>query len=265
MTKKANKKGHGEQILDLMRTYDLFATGTSFRPKKKLWQVQHRRCNATYIQKDEKKRPTKLDYLCASNRWKSMVMSSEVRWGPSMHRFGQKFDHGFLSSKWRWRTKKTEKQKRFDLAAMNSQSWPAFDEDLRIRLQKKEEPRGKECKIQIVEAQRSKESKQELEQEYDQLTKHHNGRKQSHGSRAPTTLLGHGSCWRTCMWAHGSVKKKVRGARVQAHGSEILLSHGSKGAPVRQQRPCAATSTLPCEALLLPCETKHYRAATPVQ
>ena len=31
--------------------------------------------------KDPKRRPRKLDYLCVSNRWKSLVISSKVKWG----------------------------------------------------------------------------------------------------------------------------------------------------------------------------------------
>ena len=69
MTTKINKNGHTERILNLMRTYDLFVEDTFFKPKKKLSQGKHRRCNnVTYLQKDETKRPTKLDYLCISNR-----------------------------------------------------------------------------------------------------------------------------------------------------------------------------------------------------
>ena len=70
-----------------------------------------------------------------------MVTSTEVRWGPAIHRFGKQFDHGLVSAKWRWKTRKEKKKKRPDFAAMTSQSWPSFDEDLRIRLQKSEEPR----------------------------------------------------------------------------------------------------------------------------
>ena len=36
-----------------------------------------------YMSKDGKCRPTKLDYLCVFNRWKSMIINSEEKWGPS--------------------------------------------------------------------------------------------------------------------------------------------------------------------------------------
>ena len=41
--------------------------------------------------KDSARKPTKLDYLCVSNRWENMVINTETRWAPSIHRFGHKF------------------------------------------------------------------------------------------------------------------------------------------------------------------------------
>ena len=143
MTERPNKNGHGDEILSMMREHDLCAVDTYFKPAKKTWQGKQRRCNATYIPKGNQKRPTKLDYLCVSNRWKSMVLDCKVRWGPAIHRFGQQFDHGFLSVKWRWRTKRTKKTRRSDFATMTDQSWPIFDEALRIKLQQRNEPRAK--------------------------------------------------------------------------------------------------------------------------
>ena len=97
-TRKDN--GHGEEILTLMRSYDLFAADTLFKPARKAWgeKGKMRYCNATYMAKDTSKRPRKLDYICVSNRWKGMVKNAETKWGPSFHRFGQKFDHGLLSA-----------------------------------------------------------------------------------------------------------------------------------------------------------------------
>ena len=133
MTKHPNK-GHGDKILDLMRLYDLCAVGTYFKPKRKKWSGQYRHCNATYLPKDTKRRPTKLDYLCVSNRWKSMITNTEVRWGHSIHRFGHSFDHGLVSVTWRSRTKRTKRKQRSDFKTMDVQRWAAFDEDLRIRI-----------------------------------------------------------------------------------------------------------------------------------
>ena len=109
-----------------------------FKPKRKMWDGKMRRCNATYRAKEKGKRPTNLDYLCVSNRWKSMVMNTETRWRPSIHRFGQPFDHGLLHATWRWRTKKKKKSIARDYAAM-SQSWTEFDTRLRLKLQQTEE------------------------------------------------------------------------------------------------------------------------------
>ena len=132
MTRHENK-GHGNKILDMMRAHDVCAIGTYFKPKRKKWQGRHRYCNATYIPKDSTRRPTKLDYLLVSNRWKSMVVNTETRWGPSIHRFGHQFDHALVSATWRWRTKKTEKIRRPDFEVMDKKCWAEFDDELRIK------------------------------------------------------------------------------------------------------------------------------------
>ena len=103
MTKRNEDKGHDQQVLTLMRQFDLFAVGTRFKPPRKNWDGKSRRCNATYLPKHEGRRPTKLDYFLVSNRWQSSVISSETKWGVSMKRFGKKFDHAILSIKWAWR------------------------------------------------------------------------------------------------------------------------------------------------------------------
>ena len=170
--------GHEEQILDLMRENDLFAAGTLFKPKKKKWHGRYRVCNGTYRSKVANKRPRKLDYICVSNRWKSLVINVEVKWGPSIHRFGKPFDHGFLSAIWRWKTNKRKKTQRSNFAAMTSQSWPEFDTRLRIKLQAEEEPRANEvgydisasCTVTEVEEQEKSTSKK-LAQEYEKITK----------------------------------------------------------------------------------------------
>ena len=73
------------KILDLMRAHDLFATDTMSKPARKKWDISERKrvCNASYLDKDSKKRPRKLDYICVSNRWKSMVKNVKVKWGTS--------------------------------------------------------------------------------------------------------------------------------------------------------------------------------------
>ena len=61
--------------------------------------------------------------------------------GPILHRFGQKFDHGFLSVTWRWKPKRTQRCKTADFKDMDDQSWVSFDQDLRIRMQEAKETR----------------------------------------------------------------------------------------------------------------------------
>ena len=135
MTKRKDN-GYGEDVLVLMRNFDLFAVDTLFKPTRKAWgkEGKLRYCNATYMAKDTSKRPRKLDYICISNRFKGMIKNVRTRWGSAFHRFGQKFDHGMLSATWRWKTKKTQRFETADFRAMNAQSWKEFDADLRIRL-----------------------------------------------------------------------------------------------------------------------------------
>ena len=94
-------QGHSEEMMDLLRSHDLCAADTYFKSVKKTWGTSKKRrvCNATYLAKDKSRRPRKLDYICISNRWKSMMLSAKVKWGTSIHRFGQKFDHDLLSVK----------------------------------------------------------------------------------------------------------------------------------------------------------------------
>ena len=77
--------------------------------RQKKWDNKLHACNDTYRSKQAGKRPRKLDYICVSNRWKSIVLNVEVRWGSSIHRFAKPFDHGFLSVIWRWKTSKRKK------------------------------------------------------------------------------------------------------------------------------------------------------------
>ena len=67
-----------------MRSHDLFAVDTAFKPKRKRWpsSLRKRMCNSSYLDKGKNKRPRKLDniYMCVSNRWRSMVKKANVIW-----------------------------------------------------------------------------------------------------------------------------------------------------------------------------------------
>ena len=169
MTRHENK-GHGNKILDLMRLHDLCAAGTYFKPKRKKWRGRYRHCNATYIPKDTKRRPTKLDYICVSNRWKSKIIRTEVKWSPSIHRFGHQFDHGLVSTTWRWRTKKREQIRRPDFKAMDEKRWAAFDDDLRIRITESRQTRYNEPSSDTNKKE-AEQNVQDPQTEYANLTK----------------------------------------------------------------------------------------------
>ena len=143
---------HGEEMLDLIRLHDLFAVDTLFKPAKKRWGTERRSrlCNATHLQKDVTRRPTKLDYICVTNRWKSMMESVTVRWGPSEHRFGNKNDHGFLSVIWHWKTRRPENFRTEDYAVMNDQSWRRFDDRLQMKLEENIGKRGENLSTSVT-------------------------------------------------------------------------------------------------------------------
>ena len=94
--------GHSADIISLMRSQDLFAVDSLFRPKrsKMFSQAKKRVCNATWLQKDTSLRPKKLDYFLVSNRCRSSVTPSSTKWSPSIHRFSKPFDYCLLQIGW---------------------------------------------------------------------------------------------------------------------------------------------------------------------
>ena len=88
----------GTEVMEMMRDADLFAVSTAFQPGK-----DSALGNATYISKTEGAQPTQIDYVLVSNRFKTGVSSCKVKWGPSIHRFGHKFDHGMVQGTFRFR------------------------------------------------------------------------------------------------------------------------------------------------------------------
>ena len=136
MTKKNETKGHDQELLDLMRKYELFAIDTKFKPKAKLWpnQTRKRLCNATYMPKHKGRRPTKLDYFLVSQRWKGMATAVKTKWGTSQHLFGTKFDHCLLSLEWAWRVRVSKSSPKPDFERMTHEMWQEFDARLEERL-----------------------------------------------------------------------------------------------------------------------------------
>ena len=159
MTRKNEKVGHDTEVLDLMRRFDLFAIGTKFMPRRRLWSGKLRRCNSTYLPKHEDRRPTKLDYILVPNRWKSSVRNCNVRWGASMHRFGKKFDHDLLKATWDWRLRVEKREPKPDYKAMDAAKWLKFDAALKSKL----EATGGDMKVEI--------SQQDMAVHFDNMSK----------------------------------------------------------------------------------------------
>ena len=50
-----------------------------------------------------------------------------VKWGPAFQHFGQKFDHGLVSTKWRWKRPDSQKNKQSNLSVMVMSSKSCLD------------------------------------------------------------------------------------------------------------------------------------------
>ena len=97
-----------------------------------------------------------------------MIINTDTRWAPSIHRFGHKFDHALVSATWRWRTKKTEQIRRPDFEAMDEQRWAAFDRDLRIRMTGSKQEGYDNS--QAADKTEESEAKEESHVEYEHMT-----------------------------------------------------------------------------------------------
>jgi hypothetical protein len=92
----------GEIMAEMCQDLQLFAASTRFCPGK-----SHPLGAATYISLKHRK-PSQIDYILVSSRWISSVQSSQVDWRHSLHKFGrgEKFDHGLLKIRFRFRLRK---------------------------------------------------------------------------------------------------------------------------------------------------------------
>ena len=139
-----------------------------------------------------------MDYICVSNRWRSMARNVSVKWGPSEHRFGRKFDHSLVSAIWHWRTKKAAKFETPNFKDMDNQSWRRFDENLRIRIKSRQETRAKRAVTSVTPASTANLVRQNKHHESDKSNTTSVRQNLHHGSdKSNTTLvrqnLHHGS------------------------------------------------------------------------
>ena len=136
--------GHITDIISLMRSHDLFAVDSIFRPQRKYMfnkDKKKRVCNAIYLRKDNTQRPKKLDYFLVSNRWRSCVTNSKTNWAPSVHRFGKEFDHSLLQITWAWRVKKEKKSATKDFQSMTRANWAELNDKIVSNLSQHTEDR----------------------------------------------------------------------------------------------------------------------------
>jgi hypothetical protein len=124
----------GELMLDFMKDFEMRAVSTDFKPTK-----GSKYGNATYIAKNPALSPSQIDYILVSTRRSSCVTDSKVRWGPSQHRFGHKFDHGMVTADWKWRLRDVAPRKApLNFKELeNKESAASFDLRLMARIENK--------------------------------------------------------------------------------------------------------------------------------
>lgn len=66
-------------------------------------------------------RYSQIDYILVSNRWKSSIESSTVKWGPSIHRNRTgKSDHALVDCTWKWRIRSVKISSRRDWSSLEN-------------------------------------------------------------------------------------------------------------------------------------------------
>ena len=82
---------------ELMVDHKLLAKHTYFKPPRR---AKHG--SATYLQKNPEYGALQIDYALVSRIWLSSVQNCALKWGPSIHRFGYKYDHGMVQLMWKF-------------------------------------------------------------------------------------------------------------------------------------------------------------------
>ena len=106
-------------MIELMRRQNLCAVSTMFQPPRG-------KSNATFLPRDPQYKPTQLDYVIVSSRWATGISDSKVRWGPSIKRWGRRYDHGLISCKFASKIKSEKPPKRLDYSSL-------LDKDIQAR------------------------------------------------------------------------------------------------------------------------------------
>ena len=101
----------GTLLRDLLHTHDLCAVSTTFQPRKS--NRKTRSTKSTWLNFDNRAKPSQIDYMLISNRWKSGVTSCRVKWGPSIRRWGERKDHGAVVARMTTRMRTAHKNNRW--------------------------------------------------------------------------------------------------------------------------------------------------------
>ena len=104
----------GAILHELMVDHKLLAVSTYFKPPRR-----SKHGSATYLQKNLEYGALHIDYALVSRRWLSSVQNCAVKWGPYIHRFGYKYDHGMVQLTWKFRVKfKIRREPPIDLSRL---------------------------------------------------------------------------------------------------------------------------------------------------
>ena len=88
----------GVMLHELMVDHKLLAASTYLK-----LPIISKHGSATYLQKNPEYGALQIDYAMVSRIWLSSVQNCAVKWGPSIHIFGYKYDHGMVQLTWNFR------------------------------------------------------------------------------------------------------------------------------------------------------------------
>ena len=101
----------GDRLLELMKNFSLRAVSTYFQPRRK-------HSNATYMNVQQGKAPSQIDYILISSRWSTGARDCKTLWGLPITVHGRKYDHALLAMSFKIRLKCDRRRPRKDFSSL---------------------------------------------------------------------------------------------------------------------------------------------------
>ena len=132
---KKSCKG-GERLVELLKNTHLVVSNTRFCPPKTAPLG-----SSTYHTPETEKRPRRLsqiDHICISKRYANSIVSSRVRWYPAIRRHAERFDHGLVEARFRFKiaSRNRNSDKRLDFTELKKEHTRLeLDKQVKINLE----------------------------------------------------------------------------------------------------------------------------------